>query len=356
MNSSTSSSEARPNYPAEDAWRRFFQIAIGTALGLGLVVYAFVVIVDPWDVLPLSPAFHRAPVSSNARFSFPALARNPVFDSAIIGTSTSRLLRPQVLNPAFKASFANLAMNSATPYEQTRLLEVFTRTHPRARVVMIGIDAWWCRLSDTYEKYTPRPFPEWMYEPDPWPAYREMFNLFAVQEAWNQFAILTGMKKPRYGRDGYTNFLPDESQYDIARVRKKLPHQDPSPQQPSTMDRAALWFPAHPLMETALQALPAETRKILFFVPYYIGIQPSPGSNAAAVFDECKARIVRIAARTGNTMVVDFMIPSPITREETHYWDPQHYRVPVADRLMADLVNAARGASFAEGDDHVLLK
>jgi hypothetical protein len=357
MNSSTSNSEAGQERPVGSAWRRFFQLAIGTALGVGVFVYGFVVIVDPWGVLPLSPAFDRVPVSSNARFSFPALARSPSFDSAIIGTSTSRLLRPQVLNPALGVSFANLAMNSATPYEQSRMLEVFTRAHSQARIVMIGIDGWWCRQSDTYEKYTPRPFPEWMYEPNPWIAYRQMFNLFAVQEAWNQFAILTGMKKPRYGKDGYTNFLPDESRYDIARVRPKLSRQDDPPPRPAMVDRAALWFPAHPFMETALHALPAATRKILFFVPYYIGIQPPAGSHAAAVLDECKARIVRIAAGVPNATVVDFMIPSPITQEETHYWDPQHYRVPIADRLMAGLIDVAKGVPDPPGgDDRVLLE
>jgi hypothetical protein len=38
---------------------------------------------------------------------------------------------------------------------------------------------------------------------------------------------------------------------------------------------------------------------------------------------------------------VDFMIPSPITREETNYWDPLHFRVSVAERLERDLWQAA---------------
>ena len=86
------------------------------------MIYAFVVLVDPFDTLPLSPPADRVPVATNARFAFPALARSPKFDSAIFGTSTSRLLRPAVLNAAFGARFANLAMNAATAYEQSRLL------------------------------------------------------------------------------------------------------------------------------------------------------------------------------------------------------------------------------------------
>src|ERR1700742_4371588 len=114
MSSSTSSSD--------NPWRRFFWLTVGTvAVTIG-VIYAFVVLVDPFDALPLSPPLDRAPGTSNQRFEYPALARSPRFDSAVFGTSTSRLLRPAALNQEFRASFANLAMNDATPYEQTRLM------------------------------------------------------------------------------------------------------------------------------------------------------------------------------------------------------------------------------------------
>ena len=88
MSSSTSSSD----------WRRFFRLAAGTAVLAVAVIYAFVVLVDPFDTLPLSPPADRVPEASNARFAFPSLARSDKFDSAIFGTSTSRLLRPAVLN------------------------------------------------------------------------------------------------------------------------------------------------------------------------------------------------------------------------------------------------------------------
>ena len=151
MSSSTSSSE----------WRIFFRLAAGTAALVALVVYAFVVLVDPFDTLPLSPPADRVPVATNARFSFPALARSAKFDSAIFGTSTSRLLRPVVLNAEFGARFANLAMNDATIYEQSRMFTVFALAHPVARVVMIGIDVRTCVTGNTFQQFTPRPFPEW---------------------------------------------------------------------------------------------------------------------------------------------------------------------------------------------------
>ena len=95
MSSSTSSSDT-----SSRDWRRFFRLAAGTAVLAVAIVYAFVVLVDPFDTLPLSPPVNRVPVATNARFAFPALARSDRFDSAVFGTSTSRLLRPVVLNAA----------------------------------------------------------------------------------------------------------------------------------------------------------------------------------------------------------------------------------------------------------------
>src|ERR1700761_3211119 len=114
MPSSTSSSD-----PA--LWRRFARVVLGSPVAAFALVYLFIVVVDPWGMLPLSPPFPRVPVSTNARYAFPALAISPRFDAVVVGTSTSRLLPPALLDPLFHARFANLAMNAATPYEQTRL-------------------------------------------------------------------------------------------------------------------------------------------------------------------------------------------------------------------------------------------
>src|SRR4051812_14905687 len=157
MSSSTSSSDIAR------MWRGFFLLAAGTAATALAMLYLFVVLVDPWGSLPLDLKLDRTPVTSNQRFAYPMLARSAAFDSAIFGTSTSRLLRPAVLDPAFGARFANLAMNDATPYEMSRLMAVFRRAHPAARFVLLGIDLRYCSVGDEEEKFTYRAFPAWMY-------------------------------------------------------------------------------------------------------------------------------------------------------------------------------------------------
>ena len=95
---------------------------------------------------------------------------------------------------------------------------------------------------------------------------------------------------------------------------------------------------------------------MLFFVPYELAHQGAPGSADAAVWAECKRRIARIAASVPDTVLADFMIPSPITDNWRNYWDPMHYRHPIADRLARDLVLAAHGEAAPEGDDRILVR
>ena len=313
---------------------------------LGLGIYLFIVLVDPWG----SPPLPRVPISTNARYSFPALARSPRFDSAVFGTSTSRLLRPEVLDRELGGHFANLAMNSATAWEQSRLLGVFARAHPQARTVLIGLDDSWCRVGEGIERNA-RPFPDWMYARSRWAGYRSMFGLYALQEAANQFAVMVGLKRRRYGTDGYTDFLPPDSRYDRAKVDRIFRAWGTPP---ATPPAGPLQHPELAELAPTLRLLPAATRKLLFFTPDSLGQQGVPGSAQAAKWAGCKAEAARTVAGVPGVVLIDFLLPSPITTVRDNYWDPIHYRVAVADRLMHDLARAAAGEISPEGDYRLL--
>ena len=312
-------------------------------------MFLFVTTVDPWGMLPLSPPLPRVPVSTNARFSMPALASSPIFDSAVIGSSSSRLLRPTVLDGLFGGRFANLAMNAATAWEQRQMLALFTRTHPAARTIIIGLDSVWC--SETPQQNSGRPFPIWMYGGSPWRGYGQVMNLYAVQEAGSQLWVMLGFKPRRYGLDGYTSFVPPEAEYDPARVAAAFARWT---KPADYLDIGATHtLPALAMLADALQALPGSTRKILFFTPSHVSLQGGLGSDYAATLFACKTQVTAIAARVPGTVVADFLIPSPITSDMSSYWDPVHYRVPVADRVMADLAAAVAGQD--NFDERILL-
>ena len=312
-------------------------------------IYAFVVLVDPWNILPFSPPLDRVPVTGNQRFSYPSLARSAAFDSAIFGASTVRLLRPETLDREFQARFANLAMNDATVYEISRLYQVFVEAHPAPKVIMLGLDVRSCVTGDSFQQLTPRPFPAWMYRRQLWRGYGEMFNLFAVQEAGKEFGVLTGLKAQDMGRDGYTRFVPPDSKYDAARAMTHLRQEEPMvPPGARSGDPADWRFPALEALRDDLARLPATTRKVLLFVPYNHRLVPPPGSPGAAVWDECKRRVAAMAQAIPDSVVVDFLLPSPITETDSNYWDGQHYRVEAADLLVRDLATADRGKTGAD--------
>lgn len=336
-------------------WKKFWRMTMGGVFGLGVILFAAVVIVDPYDSLLISPPLARVPITQNQRFSYPALARNSRFDSAVIGTSTSRLLRPDKLQESLGGAFVNLSMNSATAYEQSRIFALFARHHPRPATVVFAIDVVWCVTGETYVKFTERPFPPWLYDDNPWNDLLHLFNFPTLEEAGRLIAYFAGLRAPRQGLDGYRNFLPPESEYDLEKVRRgiygvegpSLRRLDGEPVDIAAVERAGWNFPTHILLREMLSALPEETTKIILFVPYHHFQQPAPGSRDAVIWQECKRRLTDMAGAFTNSHVLDFMIPSEITLIDENYWDVLHFNRATADRvaeLIAQGVREGRGA------------
>lgn len=346
MSSSTSSSD-----PA--SWSRFLRRLLATAAAACAAVYAFIVLIDPWGVLPFSIPADRAQVSSNLRYAFAGVARLDRFDSAIFGTSTARVLVPDALNAALGTRFVNLGISSSTPYEQSRVFGVFLRHHPRPRVVIQGIETSWCAPGEL-PRFTFRPFPDALYEASPWPAYREMMSVYALTEAVNQLGAITGLRRPRFGRDGYSRYLPEESRYDAARAAAQLPPVTWDSQDEAPRPTGPLTLQGPDILRRMLSALPAETRRVVIFMPRYLALQPAPASAEGIALAECKRRVAAMAAEIPNLVVLDYMRPTWITREATNYWDDVHFRDAIRDRMTATIVEAARGTPGPSSDYVVL--
>lgn len=337
------------------SWTAYVKTLLYTVLASIAVVYAWILIVDPYDTVWFSAPVEREPVSKNQRFSYPAIARHPRFDSLVVGTSSIRLLRPSRLDPLLGASFANLAMNAATPYEQSEILKLFARNHPTVRYAFLGIDDMtYCHPKEPYPQFTHRPFPPWMYDENRWNDLLYLFNSATVEMAWRQFRNILGLRKPKFGSDGYTDFLRPESEYDLQKARSLIygeepPHIKPAidpPQQVAPVERAGWSFPNLRLLAETLHALPAETSKALIFPPYHHFRLPAPGSRQAVVIAECKARVARLADTVPNTTVIDFSQRSRITLKDENYWDPGHYKVgiaPILEKAVVEAIHTGRG-------------
>ena len=58
--------------------QQFLCWLLRTSAALGSALYAFILILDPYQDVPFSPPLPRAPISTNQRFSYAALARDRV--------------------------------------------------------------------------------------------------------------------------------------------------------------------------------------------------------------------------------------------------------------------------------------
>ena len=76
------------------AWKSFVKVFIGVFAATIAVVYAFILLIDPYDVVPFSLPLDRRIVSINQRYMYPQIVRSGRFDSLLIGTSTARLVDP----------------------------------------------------------------------------------------------------------------------------------------------------------------------------------------------------------------------------------------------------------------------
>jgi hypothetical protein len=340
-NSSTSSSDR--------AWRRYCALALLYAGVPAIALYALILIVDPYDSVPFSPAWERYPVRGDHRHWNARLVRKPGFDSAVIGTSSAMLLKPSELEQAFGGAFVNLSMPAATPFEELRLLDLFRRLHPPVRTVIVGLDGLWCH-PDSSRPFTNdtlrRASPEWLYDDASWNDLPP-FNKTTLKAAYDQARALLGLFVP-YERwlDGYEDLTRTLHKHnDSESIRKRIyegAHEGALWRSPGHRKR----LPTYPDLDhlaDALARLPASTLKVVFFSPYHHAHQPEPGSEQDALWSGCKRKAAALADRVGQVVVVDFLLRSSITRDDHHYIDGYHYTTTVASELTRYLQDAVRG-------------
>ncbi len=327
--------------------RTFLTVFLACAAGAAALLYAAILLLDPYGVSPLRLPLKRAIMDLNQRYMYPQIARSQAFDSIVIGTSTSRLLDPKALDAALGGRFANLSMNAGTAWEQTELARLYLRHNPKPKTVIVGLDQMWCLPAQSIERVTFRGFPAWMYDENRLNDLPELFSLKTLEIAGRVAAHHLGAMPERIRGDGYEVFTPPESTYDLARARVHIwrSHREPRiiPETPvrrlTDSEAEALVFPAIPWLDALLNELPATTRRLLVYMPLHIAAQPTPGSLLAAQTELCKARIDAIAVKN-SAKVIDFAIYSSLTQEDSNYWDPLHYRLPIADRIVSGLKRA----------------
>jgi len=339
-----------PKSPTKDVarqWRGFVAMFVVIFVGGLAFVYGFIVLMDPYGINPYSLPIQRPIVSVSQRYMYPQLIRSHQFDSFVIGTSTSRLLDPRILNEAFHARFVNLGMDSMTAWEQSVVIDYFVRQVGPPKVLLVGLDAAWCDLEAARHRITFRGFPNWLYEDTAARAFAYLLNYGTLEIAGRLVGYQLGLYPQRIRDDGFEVFVPPDDSYDPERARRNInavrtavDHRETAP--------ARLSFPALTWLDQALAKMP-NAIKILSFMPVHVAAQPTPGTAREQAEIACKHEIAAIAANR-HAVVIDWRFASTLTKDDTNYWDALHYRLPVAHRIARETAQAVlNGAPSQDG-------
>lgn len=317
-------------------WRRWLRAFLLTAIILGGVLYAGVVLIDPFSTGRFSLAQGVDIASRNARLIKGGVARDPRFDAAIFGSSTGYALDPQKIGDGSGWTVAQLAIPATLPPSQLLVARAFQgHRNGRANLQIYMLDYLWCRPGDPSAGGWGA-FPDWIYESSGTEYLSRILFPEGVTTAARRLAIRSGLMEPSARADGYmvTNLPPIPRTTLAALVR---PTANPAP---------AEGFPALELLARHIARLPEEVALAFVFAPPFINTLPVAGSAADERLQECKARARQIAALRPNSVSLDLMAENAITRDAANYFDELHYTPAAADAVASTIVALLKGNSL----------
>jgi hypothetical protein len=337
MSSSISVSEsataARPS-----PWRRLLALYGASTLLFGAGLMALLLALDPYDTGRLALFGGYGVPHFGQRLTMASIARRADVDTAIIGNSTIQLLDPARLGAAIGGRAVTLATPGTGPREQIALAR-WLIDHHRAglRGLVIGIDGTWCRGDGALP--LANPFPFWLYAEDPGDYALGLMRFKTLEAAAGKLRLILGRAKPAPA-DGYDDYERDHVWHPMAAAEAMGGPETPAEGAAS----AAPDFAAAPLLRQLLAVLPPEATVVLVVPPRYRAAAPAPGSPAAAQEQACLRLYGEIARGRPRTALIDFAARPAFSDAADLWWDPIHYRAPVAREMEAEIATALREA------------
>ncbi|MFZ0113514.1 MAG: hypothetical protein WAL15_04070 [Xanthobacteraceae bacterium] len=327
----------RKDEPVSDAtWRRFVLTFLAVLLGGLAVLFALIIVIDPYDTGRF-PTFMPVGVSDeNQQTASASNGRNPIFDAAVFGNSHGMLLSPARLDKLTGLSFVQMTSPGSGPREQMILMSWFMRHHTQIKAFVITADQTWC----THDPAIPMlyQFPPWLYAESHLEYLAHMLNTRSLNTAYRRVLIALGYVKPT-NPDGYWD-------YELDRTWSFRPERPAggtlAPILSSDINRS---FPALDALDAILAKLARDTPVIVVMPPQFYTLLAPPGSHEAAEFAACKADIaarVRSRERSG---FFDYLNDTPAARNPENFMDPEHYRADIAREIEADIAGVIAGES-----------
>jgi len=344
MNSSISSSDPTPG---ARPWRRFAVtlVAAAAAVLAGLMALAYAV--DPYDT-GRSGLFAKPGVRPQGpRTANPSRGRDPAFEAMIVGNSRIQIISPEQLKKTTGLDFVQLSVPGSGPKEHLTLIEWFLR-HRREppKALVVSVDDLWCTSDPALPN--DKPFPFWLYSRDLLEYGRGLLRYDVLEEVPRRFAYLLDGNAERARPDGYWDYEPEYIALGTMTnpaARQRLQHKphgnDPRfERDPKEGERV---FPAAERLAAIAATLPGETALILVNPPAHANSVPPRGTERGFLLQACKAAVAGAArAAHPRTAVVDWQTERPETRRPDLFFDPLHYRQPLARMIEADIAAALR--------------
>jgi hypothetical protein len=318
--------------PVERAYRRcaiaFVTVFFG---GIGLI-YAFLLVVDPWDTGRFPTPMPPGVSDIERRTATASRGRDPRFDSAIFGNSRTYSIDPEKLSMATGYEFVSLGTSDAGPREELLVTRYFLQFHPNPKAIVFSTDERWCGHDPSVPMLNLFPF--WLYRGN----LEYLANLLStrtIRAAQFRIKMVMGQLTQTDPR-GYLD-------YEVGRTWSFHPPAAPAVAPPASEPvQANASFPGIELFDGLLAELPRETRFILLMPPLYHTALPRPGSQEAADLLACKAALAHRLGRQG-VAFLDYQLDDPISHDPRNFMDMKHYRNNVARIIEDGIISAFTG-------------
>jgi len=323
------------------AWRRFVIAFVGTLLGVIALVYAAIILIDPYDTGYFPSIIGPGVVDDRDLTNVVGRARDPRFDAGIFGNSHGLLLNPSRLSAASGLSFVQLATVNSGPREQLTVLRYFLRRHSRVRAIVLAADRFWCTHDPTLPEipFVGYRFPYWLYSDDRLEYLANMlstrpFRLFGrrILLGVGKIAPIDPVGESHYPPEWDHRPRPDNFLERVHRTTIVAP---------GPIDTS---FPAMDRLNELLAAVPDDVAVIVVLPPLYYRLLPDEGTVEAAELDRCKERLAQAAARFPRGAFVDLLTESPLSRDRANFVDFDHMRDHVARQIEERIAQALHSA------------
>jgi hypothetical protein len=358
--------------PSDRVWRRFALAFLAVFAGVVGVVYAFIILVDPYDSgrfpsLGLNGAHDmaeggdgRAAAKTN-RSSDPAafgntdesqrtanvaLGRAARFNAAIFGNSHGQLLSPHRLSQATGLKFVQLTVPGANVREQIAMMHWFIRHHAEIGALVLALDERWCATDPALPLRSPFPF--WLYGDSNLVYLANVLSTRTLRDAFRRLASVFGAPATS-DPSGYAD-------YEAGKVWNFKPRKRVAGEGFPALDdrpfRREPDFPGLVLLDQLLEEAPATTPVVIVLPPQFYTQLPPPGTGGARFRDYCKWQMALRAERGAGSAFIDFLVDSDIARAPENFMDEEHYRSNVAEIVEGEIAGALNGRRAAAETGH----